>query len=132
MGLRLLLDEHVEHEVMHRLENRRHDVEHIDLHETLNKGDTDQDLVQYSRSDSRLIVTYDDDFLGFPEQEYHCVLFFGDESMSAKNVADVVHTVSEQIPEDELRGLQRSAETGCSSANRSIGRDPVEPPRTGQ
>lgn len=107
MALRLLLDEHVEHEVKHRLENLGHDVEHVDLHTTLRKGDTDRDLAAYSRSEERIIVTYDDDFLDFADSEFEAVLLFEDASMSARNVADVVHTISDHYPQSELDGLQK-------------------------
>ena len=58
----VLLDENVEHEVLHRLRNYEHTVEHIDLHDHLQKGDEDRVLAQYSRSNQALIMTYDDDF----------------------------------------------------------------------
>jgi hypothetical protein len=35
---RLLLDENIEHEVLHRLENYGHDVQHIDFVLSLGKG----------------------------------------------------------------------------------------------
>ena len=35
----VLLDENVEHEVLHRLRNYGHTVEHIDIHDHLQKGD---------------------------------------------------------------------------------------------
>jgi len=106
MGLRLLLDEHVEREVRHRLEDRGHDVEHVSQHDTLS-GESDRELARYSSSERRIIVTYDDDFLDLPESAYHCVLFFEDESTSGSAVADIVHAVSEHVPEGELRGLQK-------------------------
>jgi hypothetical protein len=45
MVYRLILDENVEHEVLHRLENYGHDVEHIDFSTELRKGTaTDRSL----------------------------------------------------------------------------------------
>lgn len=38
MGYRLILDENVEHEVFHRLDNYGHDVEHVDFVTELGKG----------------------------------------------------------------------------------------------
>jgi len=38
MAYRLLLDENVEHEVHHRLENLGHDVEHVEFAGELGKG----------------------------------------------------------------------------------------------
>ncbi len=107
MVLRLLLDEHVEHEALHRLERQGHDVEHVDLHNTLDKGESDQTLAQYLRSEERTIVTYDDDFVEFSESEYECVLLIEDEYMAAEEVADIVDRISEYYPQSELRGLQK-------------------------
>lgn len=41
MVYRLILDENVEHEVLHRLENYGHDVEHVDFVPSLGKGTDD-------------------------------------------------------------------------------------------
>lgn len=37
MSLRLLLNEMIEHEVLRRLDSLGHDVEHVDLHDELDK-----------------------------------------------------------------------------------------------
>lgn len=107
MSLRLLLDEHVEHETMHRLDKRGHDIQHVDLHDTLQKGDGDNDLAAYSGSEERIIVTYDDDFVDIDDARYHCVLFFENDSLSGEQVADIVHTISKHYPQSELTGLQK-------------------------
>ena len=41
MVYRLILDENVEHEVFHRLDNYGHDVEHVDFVPELGKGTAD-------------------------------------------------------------------------------------------
>jgi hypothetical protein len=43
-----LLDEHLEHEILHRLRNYGYEAEHVDLHDSLQKGDEDETLAQYS------------------------------------------------------------------------------------
>lgn len=107
MVYRLILDENVEHEVLHRLENYGHDVEHIDFVPELGKGTDDYPIAQYSFDTERVIVTYDDDFaLEVDEDAYHAVLYFGDATLSVKEVADVIHSVSQHYPQGELSGLE--------------------------
>jgi predicted nuclease of predicted toxin-antitoxin system len=109
MSLSLLLDEMVEHEVMHRLQKLGHDVEHVDLHDELNKGDSDRRLARYSLDTGRIVVTYDSDWAeNLDESEFHCVLLFADETMSARNVSAVVHNMSNAYPKSSFTGLQKT------------------------
>jgi hypothetical protein len=48
VAYRLLLDENIEHELFHRLENYGHDVEHVDFVPELGKGTDDHPVVAYS------------------------------------------------------------------------------------
>ena len=74
MVYRLILDENVEHDVLHRLDNYGHDVEHVDFVPSLGKGTKDHPIAQYSLETDRLIVTYDDDFvLEIDEDDYRAV-----------------------------------------------------------
>jgi predicted nuclease of predicted toxin-antitoxin system len=108
MSLSLLLDENIEHEALHRLENYDHDVEHIDLHDDLRKGDPDRQLARYSIETERIIVSYDTDWVTeFSEDEYYCALVVDDQSLSAQQVAQIVHNMSEVYPESEFVGLQK-------------------------
>jgi predicted nuclease of predicted toxin-antitoxin system len=76
MPYRLVLDENVEHDVYHRLENYGHDVEHVDFVPELGKGANDDPIAQYSLNTDRAIVTYDDDFiLDIDQDEYRAVLY---------------------------------------------------------
>jgi predicted nuclease of predicted toxin-antitoxin system len=111
MSLQLLLDEMVEHEVMHRLENFGHDVEHVDFHDKLSKGDADRTLAEYSLDAERAIVTYDPDWVeDLPEDEFYCVLLIENEWLSAGEVAQIVHNMSRHYPESEFRGLQKTGQ----------------------
>lgn len=106
MAHRLLLDENVEHEVRHRLTNYGHDVEHVDDVSNLGKGTGDGSIGRYSKEHDRIIVTYDDDFvLELSESDYRGAFYFGDESLSAKQVADVIHRVTEVYPQEEVSEL---------------------------
>ncbi|AUX09890.1 hypothetical protein AArcSl_2266 [Halalkaliarchaeum desulfuricum] len=107
MGYRLILDENVEHEVYHRLENYGHDVAHVDFVSELGKGTDDYSIAQYSCDTERVIVTYDDDFvLEVDESDYRAVLYIHDARLTVKDVADIVHTVSQQYPQEEIQGLE--------------------------
>jgi predicted nuclease with TOPRIM domain len=76
MAYRLILDENVEHEVLHRLENYGHDVEHVDF------------------------------VLEVGEGLYRAVLYVGDATLSVEQVADIIHAVSQNYPQAELQGLE--------------------------
>jgi len=109
MTYRLLLDENVEHEVYHRLENLGHDVEHVDFVGELGKGATDVKLANYSTREDRTIVTYDDDFIeATPPARYRATVYFEDDTMSAREVADIVHEMSKAYPHDRVDGLQKA------------------------
>jgi len=107
MAYRLLLDENVEHELLHRLENYGHDVEHVDVIPELGKGTADDPIAHYSQETDRVIVTYDDDFvLEVDETEYRGVLYVTDSTLSVAQVADIIHTVSQVYPQSNIHGLE--------------------------
>jgi predicted nuclease of predicted toxin-antitoxin system len=111
MVYRLILDENVEHEVFHRLENYGHDVEHVDFVPELGKGAADHPIARYSLANDRVIVTYDDDFvLEVDEETYRAVLYFDDATLSVEEVADIIHAVSQHYPQAELQGLEYVSE----------------------
>jgi predicted nuclease of predicted toxin-antitoxin system len=104
---RLILDENVEHEVFHRLDNYGHDVKHVDFVPELGKGTADHPIAQYSLDTDRVIVTYDDDFvLEVEEEMYRAVLYFDDATLSVEQVADIIHSVFQHYPQEELQGLE--------------------------
>ncbi|WP_159904673.1 DUF5615 family PIN-like protein [Salinirussus salinus] len=106
MSVLLLLDEHVDHEVYHRLDDYGHCVEHVAFHDTLEPGDSDRALADYSLEHGALIVTYDDDFeQHHDESDYWGVLFFSDDGWSATEVAETVHRVVELYDEPTLSQL---------------------------
>jgi hypothetical protein len=107
MGYRLLLDENIEHEVMHRLEKYGHDVEHVDFVPALGKGIDDRSIGQYSLDEERIIITHDTDFVDTIDSvDYHVAIFFEDMTLSARQVADIVHIMSEYVPQSQLNGLE--------------------------
>jgi len=109
VSLPLLLDEMVERGVMRRLENFGHDVEHVDFHDEVGKGDADRTLGDYSLKAERIIVSYDPDWVeNLTEDEFYCVILIENEWLSASQVAQIVHNMSEAYPESEFRGLEKS------------------------
>lgn len=61
----------------------------------------------YSKETERVILTYDDDFLTeYDPADYHCVIYFADESLSATEVSDIVHEMVEAYPESAFTGPQ--------------------------
>lgn len=106
---RLLLDENLEHEVLDRLVDAGHDVEHVDTVANLGKGASDTELAAYSVATDRAIVTYDDDFVeDVPPTEYRAVLFFEDDTLSAKEVALIIHAMADLYPYEAVEGLQKT------------------------
>lgn len=102
--MRFLLDENMEHEVYHRLESDGHDILHVEISDELATGDTDESLAAVSQSGDWIIVTYDDDFRDdFDETDYRAVLYFVDQTLSAKTIAEVLETISTYYEQDELR-----------------------------
>ena len=54
-----------------------------------------------------MIVTYDDDFvLEVDEGLYRAALYFDDATLFVEQVADIIHTVSQNYPQAELQGLE--------------------------
>ena len=110
---RLLLDENIEHEVMERLTDAGHNVEHVDTVAKLRKGARDTELAAYSVAADRAIVTYGDDFIeDVPPTEYRAALFFEDDTLTAREIAAIIHAMSELYPSEEVVGLQKPAANG--------------------
>ena len=106
MAYRLLLDENVEHEVLHRLENYGHDVEHVDYVAPLGKGATDEAVRSYAVDHDCVLVTYDDDFVLAVDVNDRPVVYLDDMSLGPAEKADVLHRMSEHYPQAELDGVE--------------------------
>jgi predicted nuclease of predicted toxin-antitoxin system len=106
MTVALLLDEHIEHEVYHRLQGYGYRVEHVHFHSDLHRGDSDTTLAEYSLEHERVLVTYDDDFeANHDESDYYGVLFFSDDEWSASEVTETVHSILDLYDESSLQQL---------------------------
>lgn len=52
-------------------------------------------------------MTYDDDFvLKVDESEYRAAFYFGNATLPAKRVTDIVHAVTQLYPQEEISGLE--------------------------
>lgn len=107
MAVKFLLDENMEPKVEHRLDAFGHPAESIGDVPALGSGATDAEIVTYSRENERVILTYDDDFItDHDPSDYHCVIYFANESLSATQVSDIAHKMAEAYPESEFTGRQ--------------------------
>jgi predicted nuclease of predicted toxin-antitoxin system len=97
----------MEPQVGHRLEAYGHTIESVEDISGLGLGATDTEIATYSKETESVILTYDDDFLTEHEPaDYHCVIFFADESLSATQVSDIIHEMAETYPESAFTGPQ--------------------------
>lgn len=92
---RLLLDEHVEHEVDHRLEHFGHDVVHVDFVPEMEKGTTDVSIERYSIETDQFVVTYDDFVLELDTDAHRAVLYVPEWDMTPIDVAACIHAMAE-------------------------------------
>lgn len=107
MTFHLILDENVDHEVATRLRAAGHDVVHVEDIPALGKSADDRTLAAYSRSNDRIIVTHDDDFVrSIDNDAFTAVLFVGDASVSAKRIANRIDRIADYLPHRELDGVQ--------------------------
>ena len=105
--MKLLLDENLETEIFHRLKNYGHDVRHVSVSDGLSRGMADEEIASVSRTESRIIVTHDDDFRGsIPESTYFGVLYIEDQQLSATQISDIVHEISKYYDATALSGFQ--------------------------
>jgi predicted nuclease of predicted toxin-antitoxin system len=103
MGYRILADENVEQATVNYLQKLDHDVERLETVPELGLGADDASIAQYARQDNRLILTQDDDF--FTElnaEETGGVLFQKDQTLSAREVGDIVHEISTHLDQSRV------------------------------
>lgn len=103
MSYRVLCDENIELATTNYLQKLGHDVVRVGGVPELNEGDSDERLARYSRKTNRLVLTQDDDFLTeISPTETAGVLAQRDQSLSAREVGDIVEEMSTYLPQDEL------------------------------
>ena len=103
MGYRILADENVEQATINYLRKLGHDVEWVGDVEELDLGADDGAIATYGRETNRLVLTQDDDFFTqFDIQDIAGILFQEDQTLSAREVGDVVHELSEHIDQSDV------------------------------
>jgi len=103
MGYRILADENVEQATIHYLQKLGHDVVGIGDVRELGFGAGDEAIAAYGRETNRLILTQDDDFFTQIDVEDTAgILFQKDQTISAREVGDIVHELSEYIDQSDV------------------------------
>ena len=103
MGYRILADENVEQATINYVRKLSHDVEWVGDVEELDLGADDRAITTYGRETNRLVLTQDDDFFTqFDIEDTAGILFQKDQTLSAREVGDVVHELSEHIDQSDV------------------------------
>lgn len=103
MGYRILADENVEQATINYLRKLGHDVEWVGDVEELGLGAGDESIATYGRETDRLVLTQDDDFFTQIDIEKTAgILFQKDQTLSAQEVGDIVHELSEYIDQSDM------------------------------
>jgi predicted nuclease of predicted toxin-antitoxin system len=103
MGYRILADENVERATINYIRKLGHDVEWVGDVEELGLGSGDGSIATYGRETDRLVLTQDDDFFTQIDIEQTAgVLFQKDQTLSAQEVGDTVHELSEYIDQSDV------------------------------
>jgi predicted nuclease of predicted toxin-antitoxin system len=103
MGYRILADENVERATINYLHKLDHDIEWLGDVPELGLGADDEEIARYARETDRLILTQDDDFFTELDIERTAgVLFQQDGTLSAREVGDIVHELSEYVDQSAV------------------------------
>jgi len=103
MGYRILADENVEQATINYLWKLGHEVEWIGDVDGLGLGADDESIAAHGRETNRLILTQDDDFFTRIDVEDTAgILFQKDQTLSAREVGDIVHELSEYIDQSNV------------------------------
>lgn len=103
MGYRILADENIESATIHYLRKLDHEVEWIGEVGELGLGADDDSIENYANETDRLILTQDDDFFTrFDIEDTAGVLFQKDQTLSAREIGDIVHELSRHITQADV------------------------------
>jgi len=69
----------------------------------LEPGVSDEQVAERAEEENRLVLTHDDDSIEEVNMSVAGVLLQVDQSLSAKEVGDIVHEIPEYIEQDEVR-----------------------------
>lgn len=103
MGYRLLADENVERATINYLRKFEHDVEWVGDVSELGLGADDEKIATYSRETDRLVLSQDDDFFTrIDVGQTAGILFQKDQTLSAREVGDIVHELSQHVDQSDV------------------------------
>jgi predicted nuclease of predicted toxin-antitoxin system len=103
MAYRILADENVEQATVNYLRKLDHDVERLGDVAELGLGADDESIARYAREHDRLILTQDDDFFTELDVENTAgVLFQKDQTLSTREVGDIVHELSRYLDQSNI------------------------------
>ena len=103
MRYRILADENVERATISYLRKLDHEIEWIGHVDALGLGADDSAIADYANEHDWLILTQDTDFFTQIEPaETAGVLFQSDPTLSAREVGDIVHELSEYIDQSDV------------------------------
>lgn len=103
MGYHIPADENVEQATINYLRKLGHDVEWVGGVEALGFGASDESIAAYGRETDRLVLTQDDDFFTrLRLEETAGILFQADQTLSAREVGDIVHELSEYLDQSDV------------------------------
>lgn len=103
MRYRILADENVERATISYLRKLGHEIEWIGDVDELGLGADDNSIADYAEEHDRLILTQDVDFLTRIEAtETAGVLLQTDQTLSAREVGDIVHELSEHLDQSDV------------------------------
>lgn len=106
-NIRFYLDENVDNDVAKGLRNRGIDV--LTTPEAGNMGISDEQHLTYARTEKRVIVTQDGDFLGFHKQgiPHGGIVYYEPQSRSVKEIIRGLILIYEVlIPEDIVNHVE--------------------------
>lgn len=103
MSYRILCDENIELATVNYLRKLDHDVQRVPEVSTLNEGDPDARLADYSRETDRLVLTQDQDFLDeVAPEETAGILFQTDQHLSGRRAGTIVDEIATYIPQEQV------------------------------
>jgi hypothetical protein len=103
MAFALLLDEMTEATLADYCRKLGHDVERVVEVSELGAGSDDVDVVAYAEREDRLLVTYDDDFLGnYDALERIGVLFQPEDRTPPFETANVIDAIENHVEQRQI------------------------------
>jgi predicted nuclease of predicted toxin-antitoxin system len=97
--MKLLCDENIKTSILNLLGQEGHDTTRVQS--ALEIGFDDEDIIEHCRSDDRVLLTNDEDFLAF---DHHSgILYLTEQTTPPRAVATAIRNIERHLPEDVLR-----------------------------